>query len=102
MEPHRVVEARHLHAIEVGTTVREQRCVEQGHIARVGHHARMEHRIVGETSVSAHPHELRGRPLAGSRHRVAVDIPGVDRPGKIEPLPKTITMRFHPGLEIGE
>ncbi len=63
MEPHRMIEARHLHTVEIGATVGQECRVKQGHVARVGDDAGVEHRVVGKTSIGAHPHQLRGRAL---------------------------------------
>ena len=63
VEPHRVVEAGHLHAGPRASVPPwgEQRRVEQRHVRRVGEHAGVQHRVVGQRAVGPDPDPLARR-----------------------------------------
>ena len=59
MEPHGVVEARHLQtAIGPVEAVRQNCCVEKSHVTCIRDDARVKCRVVGQSAVSAQPHFL--------------------------------------------
>ena len=103
VEPHRVVEAGHLHPRAVPRQAERQHGrVEQRHVAGVRHDARVDDRVVGQLAVGPQPH-----PLAVGRHalaadRVAVDVAHVDRAGPVVPLAHLVLVRRHPGVPVRE
>ena len=59
MKPHGVVKACHLYALGIPReTVWQQGGIEQREIARIGCDAGVQHRVISEASVGAHPHAL--------------------------------------------
>ena len=59
MEPHGVVEARHLQtAIGPVEAVRQNCCVKKSHVAGIGNDARVQGGVVGQSAVGAQPNFL--------------------------------------------
>ena len=86
VEPHRVVEARHLHPRAVPRQAERQHGrVEQRHVAGVRHDARVDDRVVGQVAVGPQPDPLAVGRRALAAERVAVDVAHVDRPGPVVP-----------------
>ena len=100
MEPHRVIEARHLQSARVeAEPERQDRRVEQGHVARIGDDAGVQYRVVGKPAVRAHPHPLPGRLPALPPDGSAVLVAEVDRPGTVVPVADLVGVGRHPFLE---
>src|SRR3954453_10023832 len=103
MEPHRVVEAGD-EDVAVGEVdaVREQDRVEQRHVARVGQHADVEKRVVGQLTRRTNPHLRLGFAPAGlalgDRDRPwVVDVAQVDGPGLAAPV-RELVSKWRPAL----
>ena len=102
MEPHRMIEAGHLH-LAVGPTdaVRKQCSIEQGHVAGVGDDARMEHVVIGKLAVGSHPHLLTKPWVSFAGEWVGVDVPNIDRSWPVVPFAQLLLEWRHASLEVG-
>ena len=100
VEPHAVVQARtHEVVVVPADVVRGQDRVDEGHVGRVGGHARVQQRVVGQLAVRPDPHSLAGLARAAGVPREVADVALVDRVGPVEPLGQLLL----PGLEaLGE
>ena len=101
VEPHRVVQAGHLHARCLPRHAeRQHRGVQQRHVAGVGDDAGVQGGVVGQGAVGPHPHLLAERRVALAAHRIAVHMAQVDRAGAVVPLAHAFLVRGHAGLEV--
>ncbi len=65
MKPHRMVEAGHLYfAVSPADAMRQERGIQQRHVAGIGEDAGVQYVVIGLCAVGAHPYALSGTGVA--------------------------------------
>ena len=101
MEPHRVIEAGHLHrTVNPRKSVGKQGGVEERHVARVGGDARVQYVVVGQSAIGAKPDSLTRKRLALPVKGVAIAVPLIDGARSLVPITQLLAIRLHSCGEV--